>query len=237
MKTFINFQVLSFFMKFIFLLKNALNLTRKRKKARFAWTLDENKYLTIDEVKKLRRYCCKKKRQALKENKITGVRNWFMVELGLNAGLRVKEMANLKCGDILIDKEHSSIIALGKRGKKRSVWISSKFKKDCLWFLKWKQKVGQSTKPESYIFTSENGNQLTRRALQKAFYSTIKKAGLSNHSIHHLRHTFGSYLYLSSGHNLRLVQEQLGHSSVKVTEVYASVMNTDAKNAVENLYK
>jgi len=43
--------------------------------------------------------------------------------------------------------------------------------------------------------------------------------------------------YVASGYNLRLVQKQLGHSSVRVTEVYASLMDKCIKQAVERLYK
>jgi site-specific recombinase XerD len=102
-------------MEFTFLMKDVLKSPSKRKKARFAWTLDENKFLSLGDVRKLRKYCKKDRKQALKEGIGTGVRNWFMVELGLNAGLRVKEMANLKCSDLLIEKDQFSVIAIGKR--------------------------------------------------------------------------------------------------------------------------
>jgi len=88
------------------------------------------------------------------------------------------------------------------------------------------------------IFTSRKGKKLTCRALQKSFKKCLARAGLPMHySIHCLRHTYGSHLYVASGYNLRLVQKQLGHSSVRVTEVYASLMDKCIKQAVERLYK
>lgn len=138
-------------MKFTFLMKYVLRPKKVKKRARFAWSLDENKYLSIEDVKKLRRYCRKKRKQTLKKRSLKNIRDWFMVELGLNAGLRVKEMANLKCRDILVDNEQSSIIATGKKGKKRSIWISSDLKSKCKWFLKWKKESGQETEPDSYL--------------------------------------------------------------------------------------
>ena len=220
-------------------MKYVLRLCRpKVKKTRFAWSLDENKYLNSKEVSKLRRICLKARNQALKENKKLPVRDWFMIELGLNVGLRVKEIAGLKCADLLINDEQSSIRVFGKRGKKRAVKISSEFKNKCIWFLKWKKNTMQPVTPESYVLTSDIGKMLSRRAFQKSFKRCMKNAGLPSHyGIHCLRHTYGSHLYVASNHNLRLVQEQLGHSSVRVTEVYASVMNTDAKMAIEKLYK
>ena len=210
----------------------------QKKKSRFSWTLDENKYLTLQEVEKLRESCEREKNQALKTGSFTAIRDWFVVELGLNAGLRVKEITGLKHSDILINGKQSSIIAIGKKGKKRSVWISKDFKEKCLWFIDWKQKRGFSINPDSSLITSRTDLPVTTRALQKAFKKCIRRAGLPSHySIHCLRHTYGSHLYKSSGNNIRLVQKQLGHSSVRVTEVYANLMSKDAKIAVEGLYK
>jgi site-specific recombinase XerC len=88
------------------------------------------------------------------------------------------------------------------------------------------------------LFTRSDGKQLSKRALQKAFKRTAMKAGLLQHySIHTLRHTYGTHLYVASEHNLRLVQKQLGHSSVRITEVYADLIDSDAKNAIERIYE
>lgn len=211
----------------------------KVKKKRFAWALNESKYLMLHEVRRLRKTCRKTRNQALEQNKTIAVRDWFMVELGLNTGLRVEEMRELKCEDLHIQEDRSSLsVRKGKGNKPRAVHINEEFKNTCKWFLKWKQKHGQGIQREDYLFTSLNGNHLCKRTLQKAFKRCVLLAGLdSYYSIHCLRHTYGSHLYLASKHNLRLVQEQLGHSSVRITEVYASLMNSDAKKAVERLYK
>lgn len=212
---------------------------KKPKKNRFSWVLDESVYLGLKEVGRLRKTCRKAKGMALEEDKFVPVRDWFMIELGLFSGLRVDEMVNLKCRDLCIAEEQSSLrVRIGKGGKGRSVRLQQGFKKECLWFVEWKQKNGQSTSADDYLFTTEKGSQLTRRALQKAFKRCAKRAGLESHySIHCLRHTYGSHLYKASKHNLRLVQEQLGHSSIKTTQIYASLLNDDTEEALENLYK
>ena len=231
-----------FFKKFIKLMKSepiAANSNLKPKKPSFAWILDESKYLNLEEVHKLRKACREAKESALNQKKLTAVRDWFMVELGLQTGLRVQEMADLKCSDLLINRKQSMLIVQnGKGGRKRAVKINSEFKKDCLWFITWKREIRQNTNDTAYLLTSDKGKKLTKRALQKAFKRCIRKANLPEHySIHCLRHTYGSHLYKASNHNLRLVQEQLGHSSIKTTEVYASLMDTDVKEAVEKLYR
>lgn len=209
------------------------------KPRRFSWTLNESKYLSLDKLNKLRLSCQKTKDIALKRDKSTPVRDWFMIELGLFTGLRVKEMISLKIGDLHIKDEESSLsVKKGKGDKPRTIYLKEAFKKECFFFLDWKQKQGHSIKPEAFLLTNSQGKQLSKRALQKAFKRCLTRSGLdSYYSIHSLRHTYGSHLYKASGHNLRLVQEQLGHSSIRTTQVYANLMDNDVKEAAENLYE
>lgn len=204
-----------------------------------SWRLDKSKYLDINEVQKLRSVCTKMRNYAIRQSKTIPVRDWFMVEIGLNAGLRVQEMADLKCGDLLTDRDYLAIVVQrGKCGKKRVVKVNSKFRGMCLWFLKWKRRMGQDVNEDSYVLTDDKSNKLTKRTFQKAFKKCIAMADLHpRYSIHCLRHTYGTHLYKASNHNLKLVQEQLGHSSVKVTEVYVNLMNSDVEQAIEKLYR
>ncbi len=64
------------------------------------------------------------------------------------------------------------------------------------------------------------------------------KAGLPSHfHIHCLRHTYTTFLLTASNFNYRFVQQQLGHSSIKTTQVYAGIIESEGKNAIENLYR
>ena len=216
-------------------LANKNKATRKKPN----WAVDENKYLNLSEVNRLRRFCQRSRNIGLKEQKHIHIRDWFMVELGLSCGLRVSEMANLMVGDLNLQAEEPSlVINNGKGSKARIVYFSSEFKKACLFFLNWKRKNNLPIEKESFIFTNKLGEQLSRRALQKSFKRCLKGTGLdTKYSIHCLRHTYGTHLYKSSGYNLRLVQQQLGHSSIRTTQVYADLLSDDIKTAVKKLYK
>ncbi len=212
-------------------------LSRKKpKNNHFSWSVNETKYLDLGRVRKLKKACLQAKGRALRENKIVPVRDWFMVELGLFTGLRVEEMVNLKASDLHLKEEQSSLtVKRGKGDKSRTVYLPETFKSECLFYLGWKEKaIAQS----DYLFTNSKGHQLTKRALQKAFKKCLRLAGLeSRYSIHCLRHTYGSFLYKSSSHNLRMVQEQLGHSSIRTTQVYAGLMSDDVKKAIDKIYQ
>lgn len=228
-----------FFLKRFAFLLNSEKSQSKTPKKHFNWTLDESKFLSLDKVRKIRKDCQKAKNIGLKQKNPIMVRDWFMIELGLFSGLRVEEMTNLQVGDIhLQDKESSLSVRNGKGNKSRTVYLKKAFKNECLFYLKWKKRQSQDINPEAYILSGPKDNSLTTRALQIAFKRCLKRAGIDSHySIHCLRHTYGSHLYKASGHNLRLVQEQLGHSSIRTTQVYANLMDNDVKEAAENLYE
>jgi integrase/recombinase XerD len=77
---------------------------------------------------------------------------------------------------------------------------------------------------------------MTRYGIGRVFKTMASKACLdSKHSIHTLRHTYATNLYKASGYNLRMVQKQLGHSSITTTTVYSDVLNKDLEDALENL--
>ena len=209
-----------------------------KKKNKISWVIDESKCLSIKEVRKLRKVCNKIKIHGLKNNRFTLVRNWFMIELGLSVGLRVEEMASLKHGNLFIDKNRSSILITGKGNKKRAVWINLDFKITCQRYIAYKKEFGYGTSSEDYLLNNLKGTRISKRALQKFFKNMIKEAGLAEHYyIHCLRHTYTTFLLKASNYNYRFVQQQLGHSSIKTTQVYAGVIESEGRKAVEKLYK
>ncbi len=208
----------------------------KKKKPR--WIIGEDKILDIVESDLLRHSCQKWKEKGTKEKKFHLVRDWFMIELGLFTGLRVDEMRQLKIGDILIKGKQSSIIVQrGKGDKKRCVWIHDGFKQICLEFLQIRKKLGIDNEPESFILSSSAEASISKRTLQKSFKRCIRRVKLSEkYSIHCLRHTYGTFL-LKASKNIKLVKEQLGHSSIKTTGIYISLIADDTKEALEKLYE
>ena len=204
----------------------------------FIWVLDEGKFLSQREVRKLKAVLQKRKDEALKKNTKTAVRDWFVINLALYTGMRVEEMSKLKLIDLYINYGNSSLIVReGKNGKPRLIKFGDKFKTILSEFLDWKKCIGEPTETsEPLILSSNTGKAMTKRGIQKAFERSARRAGIKGHSIHHLRHTYASHLLKSSNNNVNLVKQQLGHSSIKVTEIYLHVLNPDLDRAVSNLY-
>ena len=205
----------------------------------FNWVLDESKFLSTKEVRRLLRSVRRGKDAADATGNKVPVRDNFVVELALATGLRVREIAGLKRGDVLIDDGRSSLIVRnGKGGKTRSVRLGDAFVRRVRAYLEWKERVGEPVGPESpLIYSSVRRGHISTRALQKAFKRCAARAGIRRGcSIHSLRHTYACHPYKASNYNLRLVQKQLGHSTVRTTEVYADVMNPDVTKALSRLY-
>jgi len=198
------------------------------------------KFLELDDVERLRRHAAQVRRRGVRTRRFRLIRNWFIVELGLETGLRVMEIAGLRCGDLLMNQSSPEVIVRqGKGGKRRVVKVSRAFQKRCLWFLKAKARVGQPVEPDAAVFVARlTWQPLCKRQIQKVFTRMSREAQLSKHvGIHSLRHTYGTHLYKASGRNLRLVQKQLGHSRITTTQVYADVLAEDAEEALERLYR
>ena len=203
------------------------------------WDLDESKFLTEQEVCRLRCFLKRKAAKAVANDRKLAVRDWFVINLALSTGLRVSEIADLKCGDLLLDNGRSYLfVRNGKCGKQRVVRFNEDFRKHAIEFLEWKKTISEPVEPEApLILSSHTKGRISSRALEKCFTKNAKCVGIKGHTFHHLRHTYASMLYKASGYNLRLVQKQLGHSSIMVTEIYANVLNPDLDRAMDKLYK
>lgn len=201
--------------------------------------LTQEDFMTEPQIKRLKNTLRSEAREGKEKGNYVAVRDWCILHIALDAGLRVSEICDLKIGDLLIDQGNSSIIVRsGKGDKKRGVSIGSELRSHLKSYIDWKEERGEPTGDDGLLFLSPSGssNKLSRQAVYFSFKRWAKRADLPERfSIHSCRHTYASMLYKSSDYNLRLVQSQLGHSSIQTTQVYADVLNKDAEKAVNDL--
>ncbi len=195
------------------------------------WIITPEKYLKDEEVKALRKTASDMAIIARSKGNQNAVRNQLILEVALGTGLRVSELADLKIHNLHLGKgQNSLIVRNGKGGKDRIVAFNSKLKVLIQDYLDYRK----SDSP--YLFHSERGEQMTRFGIGTVFKTIANTAGIdSHHSIHSCRHTYATNLYKASGYNLRMVQKQLGHSSITTTSVYSDVINQDLEDAIENM--
>jgi site-specific recombinase XerD len=213
--------------------------SRMQKKTKLNWVLDPGKCLSKREARKLIRTAKLSAEKAITKGQRIAYRDYFIINLAISTGLRVMEMAQLNCGDLYLDgKAFFILVRKGKGNRARLVQFNHEFKKHCQEYLMWKQAIGEPTDSIAPLILSSNTKHyMTTRALQNVFKKIAARGNLSPHySIHCLRHTYACLLYKASNYNLRLVQKQLGHASIKTTQVYADVIAPDATRAVEKLW-
>ncbi|MDD1725197.1 MAG: tyrosine-type recombinase/integrase, partial [Methanospirillum sp.] len=138
-------------------------------------------------------------------NSITDQRDRLMIRIIYATGVRVSELCSMNIEDI--DFDDRMIRVSGKGGKIRMVFIDD----DTL------DEIGLLTgnRLSGPLFFGHNGNHLSTRTVQLVF----KKYAPPGITPHKIRHSYASELYRRS-RNLRVVQENLGHASIKTTEIY-----------------
>ncbi len=222
--------------KFIKLMKSEPNVEKSLPK-KHIWLIDESKFFNVQEIGVLQRHSNQMRINGLRKMKFSQIRKWFMIELGLNTGLRVSEMASLTHNNVFIDDNRSSLSFTGKGCKPRLVWISNEFRNQYQLYISYKKTFGYASSQNSPLLNNLKGTRITKRALQKDFKSMVISAGLhTRYHIHNLRHTYATFLLKASNNNYRFVQKQLGHASINTTQVYAGVLEIEGRKAVEKLY-
>ena len=194
-------------------------------------------FLTPHQVRTLKSHCRRRAESPSPDGRTNPVRDWAILHVALDTGLRVSEICSLRIRDVILDRENASLIVRdGKGHKKRGVKMGKDLRDHLLEFLAWKERGDESTSGRAPLFVSARGGPLTRTAVYRIFKENAQAIGLpARFSIHSCRHTYASLLYRASAFNIRLVQKQLGHRSVQTTQIYADVLSEDAAIAVNKL--
>ena len=157
------------------------------------------------------------------------IRDYCILTLFLNCGLRVGEMVGLNVQDIRDD----TIRVLGKGNKERQLYLNEA----CLGALEQYLAVRPDPKDEPQhrdaLFVSRNKTRLTTRSVENLVRKTVLQAGLDpKYSPHKLRHTAAT-LMLNNGVDIRTLQDVLGHENLGTTQIYTHISDANMKQAVD----
>lgn len=197
-----------------------------------AHLLDENPVLDLDSPKPqktLPRYLKLDECVQLLEN-VTGrfpARDYCILMLFLNCGLRVSEL----CGLNIVDISDDNMRVLGKGNKERTVYLNAA----CLGAIKEYLPERERLQPlnEKALFLSQKRRRIDRRTVHNLVKKHLGEAGLDSerYSSHKLRHSAAT-LMLQNGVDVRTLQELLGHEHLNTTQIYTHVESSQLRDAV-----
>ena len=156
-----------------------------------------------------------------------GVRNYTIIRLFLDTGMRLSELSRLQLTDVNL--EDGFVLVHGKGAKDRYVPIGRSTIK-CLWnYIKKRAVIDVNT--NSYLFLTRKGTTLSARGVQIVFRSLKMKKiiDIENFSPHLLRHSF-ALAYIENGGDPFSLQRILGHTDQTTTSKYVNMARTNVKS-------
>lgn len=188
------------------------------------------KYLNLDDSKKLLEVTDN-------SNNRNHDRDYAIITLFLNCGMRLSELVGININDI--DFNENKLTVIGKGNKERSIYLNHACIKALKQYLAVRPTSGiKQDKFNSHkaLFLSERKERISRRTVQHIVYTKLSEAGLdpSKYSTHKLRHTAATLMYQYGEVDIRALQVLLGHESISTTEIYTHVNNDQVRNAVES---
>ena len=147
-------------------------------------------------------------------------RDYCIITLFLNCGLRISELIGLDLGDI----QEDALRILGKGNKVRIVYLNSACKDALARYLAVRHPI--SGRDRNALFLSEREQRISRATVHALVKKHLCMAGLDStrYSSHKLRHTAAT-LMLQNGVDVKAVQEVLGHEHLNTTEIYTHIDN------------
>ena len=176
------------------------------------------KYLTLDESLQLLESVNGKNQE----------RDYCILTLFLNCGLRISELVGLNLNDIQDD----ALRVLGKGNKVRIIYLNDACQ-DALkrWLAVRRPITGRDA---GALFLSDQNERISRSTVHAMVKKRLREAGIDStqYSSHKLRHTAAT-LMLQNGVDVRAVQEVLGHDHLNTTEIYTHIDNESLRVAAK----
>lgn len=157
------------------------------------------------------------------------VRDFCILTLFLNCGLRISELVGLNKTDVRGDQ----LRVLGKGNKERILYLNDSCQKALQDWIVERDMLTLDNENALFV-TKQNRKRITRAAVHKLVKKHLADAGLDStqYSAHKLRHTAAT-LMLQNGVDVRTLQEVLGHDHLNTTQIYTHVDNESLRAAAK----
>lgn len=158
-------------------------------------------------------------------------RDYAILTLFLNCGLRLSELVGLNYTDI---KSDNSMRVLGKGNKERIIYLNSACLNAVNAYMRVRPKDGVVDK--NALFLSSRLKRISPKTVQYIVKSFLEKSGLGEMgmSVHKLRHTAATLMYQYGDTDILVLKDILGHENLSTTEIYTHIVGEQRKTAIES---
>ena len=155
------------------------------------------------------------------------IRDYCIITLFLNCGLRLSELVGINISDI----KNDSLTVIGKGNKERTVYLNSACKHSIDEYLK--IRPHENVKDRDALFLSKQKRRISTKMVQVIVKKSLENAGLDTkkYSTHKLRHTAATLMYKHGNVDVRALQEILGHKQLSTTQIYTHVDSEQLRDA------
>ena len=161
------------------------------------------------------------------------LRDYTIVTLFLNCGMRLSELVGINITDI--DRELRSLRVVGKGSKERIIYLNTACRETLGEYLTWRLSPERQTIQTKALFLSSRDQRISVKTVQWMVYKYLDMAGLESkrYSVHKLRHTAATLMYQSGEVDVRVLKDILGHEQLNTTQIYTHVSNAAMSAAME----
>ena len=159
-------------------------------------------------------------------------RDYAIITLFLNCGMRLSELVGINKADISADL--STIRVVGKGAKERVLYLNTACKDAIVSHLTVQNKR-LDIKDTNALFLSRLGTRISVKTVQWMVKKYLERAGLENKkmSVHKLRHTAATLMYRTGKVDVRVLKDILGHEQLNTTQIYTHVSDDSMRAAAE----
>lgn len=159
-------------------------------------------------------------------------RDYCILVLFLNCGLRLSELCSLNVSDITAE---DTMIVTGKGNKERIVYLNDACKSAISAYLAVRPHDCLPVTEKNALFISRNRRRISPKTVQHIVKLYLEKSGLGDmgYSTHKLRHTAATLMYQHGNVDIRVLKDILGHSSLGTTQIYTHVSDKQIKQAAD----
>ena len=163
----------------------------------------------------------------------TTVRDYAIITLFLNCGMRLSELVGINIGDV--DRSLRSLRVLGKGNKERIIYLNEACQDALRTHMNHRLQLEQTTTLHTNaLFLSRLEKRISEKTVQWMVYKYLDLAGLESkrYSVHKLRHTAATLMYQSGNVDVRVLKDILGHEQLNTTQIYTHVSNESMERAM-----